>query len=189
LRLAAALRARGASSSAKKKEDSHRRIPFTIVAIERATPRKSSQNTFVIEHLRNGFIIAAMMTEEWAVPANAIETGTEILSDTDAMLAEQLRRCHRAAARCFDFAEERGYFFSSQMEAFKVATKLMKSSLEMARALRAEVLEEFAKPRCCWRAFTAGLIALPAPAGCDFMSPDMRGQGAGPPSRIPPRES
>jgi hypothetical protein len=83
-----------------------------------------------------------MMTEERAVPTNTIETGTEILSpmvgasDVDALLSDQLRRCHRAAAKCFAFADEDGAYFSAQMEAFKVATKLMKSTLELARVLR-----------------------------------------------------
>ena len=119
-----------------------RHIPFIIVAIEQKTPRSSSKNTIVIEHLQNGLTFAAMMTEERAVPANTIETGTEIFppaadaSDVDTLLSDQFRRCHRATAKCFEFADEEGMYFSAQMEAFKIAAKLMKSSLDLARVLR-----------------------------------------------------
>ncbi len=49
--------------------------------------------------------------------------------------------------------------------------------------LRAEVLKELRKTDKLLAQLHGRVRPLPAPAGCDFMAPDMRGQGAGPPSK------
>jgi len=59
--------------------------------------------------------------------------------------------------------------------------------------LRADVMEELRKTDVLLARLYGGAIgqnhALPPPTGCDFMSSDMRWQGAGPASKISPRES
>lgn len=55
--------------------------------------------------------------------------------------------------------------------------------------LRAEVLKELQKTDKLLAQLYGRVRPLPAPTGCDFMSSDMRGQGAGPPSKESPREN
>jgi len=62
------------------------------------------------------------------------------------------------------------------------------------RALRREVRDAFSTAAILLRAQIHGGAdsqnpALPPQPGCDFMSSDKRGLGAGPPSKISPRES
>lgn len=52
------------------------------------------------------------------------------------------------------------------------------------RALFARVMIDVAKNESLVRS-----LSLPAPAGCDFISPDIRGQGAGRPPKTSPREN
>ncbi|HVZ68474.1 MAG TPA: hypothetical protein VG891_03365 [Rhizomicrobium sp.] len=75
------------------------------------------------------------------MPENMTETEIEISQPDDfpgmeAMLAEQLRRCHRATVSCFDFGENEAPYFAARAEAFKIAARLMKSSLDLANILR-----------------------------------------------------
>lgn len=117
-----------------------RHVPFIIVAIEHQTPRLPSQNTFAIEHLQNGLTLAVMMTEERAVPANTIEPETalppQLGFDPNALLAEQLERCHRAAMKCFDLCEDGPVYINARQTFLTLAAKMMKTSMELTAALQ-----------------------------------------------------
>jgi hypothetical protein len=117
-----------------------RHIPFIIVAIEQKTPRTSSKNTIVIERLQNALTFTAMMTEERAVPTNTIEPEIalplQLGFDPNALLAEQLERCHRAAMKCFDLCEDGPIYIDARQAFLTLAAKMMKTSMELTAALQ-----------------------------------------------------
>ncbi|HTO41143.1 MAG TPA: hypothetical protein VL026_09230 [Rhizomicrobium sp.] len=73
-----------------------------------------------------------------AVPANTLDP--QILPptpfDPKALLAEQLQRCHFALLECFDCGSNSNLPMSTQMDALKLAAKLMKSSMALVAALQ-----------------------------------------------------
>jgi hypothetical protein len=81
-----------------------------------------------------------MMTEKRAVPANTIQPQTELTLqlgfDPNALLAEQLERCHRAAMKCFDLCEDDPVYINARQAFLTLAAKMMKTSMELAAALQ-----------------------------------------------------
>ncbi len=53
----------------------------------------------------------------------------------DALLAEQLTRCHKAIAECFDCTDDTKFSFSAQIESLNVAERLMRVSIALTKAL------------------------------------------------------
>ena len=56
-------------------------------------------------------------------------------SPPDALLAEQLARCHSAVAGCFEFCRDETVLVSQQLETLNVATRLIRASVALAAAL------------------------------------------------------
>ncbi len=84
-----------------------------------------------------------MMTTERAVPENTIEMiDAEIFPpettafDPDALLTEQLKRCHASLLECFDCGSNGHLPMSTQMDALKLAAKLIKTSMALAAAIK-----------------------------------------------------
>lgn len=81
-----------------------------------------------------------MMTEERAVPTNTIEPEIalppQLGFDPNALLAEQLERCHRAAMKCFDLCEDGPVYINARQAFLTLAAKMMKTSLELTAALQ-----------------------------------------------------
>lgn len=84
-----------------------------------------------------------MMTEERAVPENTIEPETalplQLGFDPNALLAQQLERCHRAAMKCFDLCEdhEDGVIYRDvRGDYLNMAMKMMKTSLALTATLQ-----------------------------------------------------
>lgn len=74
------------------------------------------------------------------MPENTMNTETEILPpqdmfDPDALLAEQMRRCHHAALECFSVLDREGFDAHTQMTAVRLGAKLVNSSMALAAAL------------------------------------------------------
>ncbi|HEY0283410.1 MAG TPA: hypothetical protein VGC27_12395 [Rhizomicrobium sp.] len=57
------------------------------------------------------------------------------LPSPDAVLAEQLARCHGAIAGCFEFCGDGNVPVSQQLETLNIASRLMRVSVVLAKAL------------------------------------------------------
>jgi hypothetical protein len=53
----------------------------------------------------------------------------------DTVLAEQLTRCHKAIAECFECTDDTKFSFSAQIESLNAAERLIRVSIALAAAL------------------------------------------------------
>lgn len=73
------------------------------------------------------------------MPETTIKTEILPLQDTarfDMLFAEQLRRCHNAAMKCFDIVEEPGVHRDARTDLLTLASKMIKTSMSLRAMLR-----------------------------------------------------
>lgn len=73
------------------------------------------------------------------MPETTIDAQTEILPrhlpELDALFAEQLRRCHKAAMKCFDIVEQPDIHRDARTDLLTIASKMIKTSMALRAML------------------------------------------------------